>query len=458
MSMQDLLKHMEELQKRTEDNMTKTMHSVVNQSKMEINENISTTISTLTKSVDGVKNDLSEIQAKYDRELGKLKEDFKGLNRMASDASGLASQVDKQTKTDSQRITSRCKSIEEDILGVKKSQIKELAGIRSSTSHELEQQRTLIGQQQQELEEFRNNMVREMDQLKVRSLSITNQVKQLSASLDAVDAKVRAANFTIAGLEEKEPVDTPLATLLELIRKVLPDFQERRIKSVFRLGQPKRNKKKPRLLMIICDNQDTKELILKNAGDIREKSTDNDLQINRDQSDGARRRHALVKACYKGLVAAGYTCSMKGAMIMFEKRQYGYDQLGFLPTAGRPEEVRNLGEILGDLVRAKFDQNVALKYKLVESRYATYHEMTKDKRWATGMQIPNNGQKLDPKQFSGKNKAGLMISKLRNEYRRELGLPTGPSTLPAETTTAATEGECIKVNGQSAPEEPLPPQ
>lgn len=76
MSMQDLLLHMEKLQKRTEDNMTKTIHNAVDKSKKEINDNISTMITTLTKSVDSVKQDRTEMQQKYDSRLEKLQEDF----------------------------------------------------------------------------------------------------------------------------------------------------------------------------------------------------------------------------------------------------------------------------------------------------------------------------------------------------------------------------------------------
>lgn len=523
MSMQDLLVHMEELQKRTEDNMTKTINSAVDQSKKEINENTSTMINALTSSVDGMKIDLAKIQEKYDSKLEKLQTDFQGLKRKVEDSSGITARMDQQNKTENQRVLSRFKNIEEDIVGIKKSMTKELASMRSNMAREADQQRSMLDQQKQELQDWRNKMEHEMDLVKVKSLDNSTKVMQLTTSLDTVDAKVRAANITVTGLEENDPADTPIKSLLELIRKVLPDFQECKIKSAFRLGQPRKNKKRPRLLLVICDSHDTKELLLRRAGDIREKSTNKYLQLSRDQSDGARRRHALIKACYKNLVAAGHTCSMKGSLITYEKRQYGYDQLNLLPLAGRPEETRiretadgmGLGYssehtylsnffpatirfedklytsvehafqhmkvkdagydelademmslmdpyviksigggieakkswiqqdegVLEKLVRAKFEQNQELKFKLVESRYVTYYEMTKDKRWATGVKIPNDDHKLDPKNFNGKNKAGLLITRLRKEYRNELGLSN-------DQVATTTENECNEVNGQ----------
>lgn len=135
--------------------------------------------------------------------------------------------MDKQFKTEAKQNLFRCRNIEEDILRLKKSMNQEFASIRSNTSHEINQQRTLIDEQRQELEEWWRIMKRpNMDLIKVSSLSNSNQVNQLTASLDAVDARVRAANITVSGFDENKLVDAPLTTLLEMIRKVLPDFRE----------------------------------------------------------------------------------------------------------------------------------------------------------------------------------------------------------------------------------------
>lgn len=164
-----------------------------------------------------------------------------------------------------------------------------------------------------------------MDHLKVKMYENTNQIRQHSTQIKGIDSKVRANNKVVEGLPEptkKEENDKSL--FLEMVRKPIPNFQESWITTLIRLGQVRKNKKKPKSLLVCLNDPNVREQILREGSDIKENSGNQYLRINRDQNDNARRRHSLVKACYKLLLKNKYAASMKGLTITYYKKQYGY--------------------------------------------------------------------------------------------------------------------------------------
>lgn len=107
-----------------------------------------------------------------------------------------------------------------------------------------------------------------------------------------------------------------------------------------------------------------------------------------------------------------------------------------------PYKIKNIGDgtkvkkdwteseetVLDEILQAKFDQNPKLKIKLLQDGYASYHEMTTDRKWGTGKRVPYDVTSLDRKTLDGGNKGGLAITRLKNSYCRALGLqmPVAP--------------------------------
>lgn len=77
-----------------------------------------------------------------------------------------------------------------------------------------------------------------------------------------------------------------------------------------------------------------------NAADIRTNSGVKGLWINRDQNNNSRRRHQLVKACYSLMLSNKIACSMRGSVITYGGKQYGYEKLNLLPEPCTPYYVK----------------------------------------------------------------------------------------------------------------------
>lgn len=240
------------------------------------------------------------------------------------------------------------------------------------------------------------------------------------------------------------------------------------------------------------------------APDIRRSADNKMLWINRDQNENAKRKYALIKACYKLLLKNKYPCSMKGTTITYNKQQYTYEMLNLLPESCTPQATKSRGtedgmglfffskhvycsnfalakirykgrvftsvehayqykkvkaagytelaaemtgmtvpykiksigdgtepakgchltseKVMKELIKEKFLQNARLRDKLVYDGYSDYYEMTTDKKWATGVRLPNDGKPVNKALLTGGNKTGLLVGETKLELRRELGL------------------------------------
>lgn len=81
------------------------------------------------------------------------------------------------------------------------------------------------------------------------------------------------------------------------------------------MGKKNEKRKKPRLLLVSLHDPAQRDLIIARASEIKKKANLNSFWINKDQNDNSKRRYALLKACYKLLLANSYPCSLKGSVI-----------------------------------------------------------------------------------------------------------------------------------------------
>lgn len=128
--------------------------------------------------------------------------------------------------------------------------------------------------------------------------------------------------------------------LAQIISKGLSSFSCQQIKSVTRMGKANDKRKKLRLLLVTLQDLVQRDLIISRASEIKKKANINSFWINKDQNDSSKRRHALVKACYKLLLANAYPCSLKGSVITYGGRQYDFNSLNLLPDKCRPFDVK----------------------------------------------------------------------------------------------------------------------
>lgn len=141
----------------------------------------------------------------------------------------------------------------------------------------------------------------------------------------------------------KKPDAETKAELLEIIHKTLPQYRDSGIKQIRRLGKVRGKKKKPRPVLVSLNDQNSRDSLIWKAADIKKGADNVHFWINRDKSDSGKRRHGLVKACFKLMQANKLPCSMKGSAISYNNRMYGYDSLNLLPDPCRPYNVKSRG-------------------------------------------------------------------------------------------------------------------
>lgn len=161
--------------------------------------------------------------------------------------------------------------------------------------------------------------------------------------------------------------------MVKYIQKVLPDFSEANVVSLYRVGKLKIHKRKkqfkpeleeseereteeqntepdkrgpeavkykPRTAVVGLRSAEFIDLVLTRASDIRANSGSTQFWINRDQNDNSRRKHQMVRACYRLMLDRKYACSMKGSTITFQGKQYDYERLNLLPESCTPYYVK----------------------------------------------------------------------------------------------------------------------
>lgn len=166
----------------------------------------------------------------------------------------------------------------------------------------------------------------------------TFEINQNKKSIESLDNKVRSRNLVIDGINETVNEDIR-QTVFDCISPTIEDLKKDQIKSAYRIGRARG--KKPRSIIAVLDEETLRDSILSKAADIKKKSNNKYLWLNRDQNDSSRRKRNLVKACFNLLKYNKYECSLKGSTIYIDGKQYGYDELTLLPDKCRPENAKS---------------------------------------------------------------------------------------------------------------------
>lgn len=506
MDMKEVLKHLEMLQERTEANMATAIVQAVEKSKHEINENIG----LLTTSVLNIRSDLTNFEEKYNTRFETIESKIAETGKKSDLALSEVKRLEQIVREGKKSSNDKMRYIEDDATALKKKMDKELIGVRSELGRSLREHKAALEKQSQELLQWKEQLEQSVDDIKLRLCGNTNQLRQYATLVDSIDNKIRANNIVIEGYPEKadndgNPLEDSINDISLMIQEVITDFKSTAIKTLARLGVPKnKGNKKPRPLLVCLTDQSTRERILRKAKNIKEKSGNKYLRLNRDQSENAKRKHSLVKSCYKLMLKNGFPCTIRGSIITYNKVQYNYDSLNSLPEGCTPHyarstetsdnagfcysseyvycsnffpckvkykgelyssaehafqtykvkiagydelaaemmsmtdpyKIKGLGDgvkvkkdwsgnedsILDEIIEVKFDQNPGLKTQLLRDGYATYHEMTTNRKWGTGQRVPQDGTLPSRESLTGSNKGGLAITRLKNQYCRTLGL------------------------------------
>lgn len=338
-NMEELKKHMEMLQKKSEESLKTLLKSTLDKNKSEMDESLKSMISTLKSSIGDVKSELSNIDQKYNARLELLETKVEGIDKKITKTNLDMESNEQSHASVHEKTKGRIHELEEELKQTRKYMDKRFETLRQDFQTTLEEQGEILLQQGLQHDFWKKHSEDEIDALKVKTYGNTNQIKQQGTMIEGIDSKVRASNIIVEGLPEptkKEENDKQ--SLMDVLRKAIPDFQENWITTIIRLGQIR--KKRPRLLLVCLSDPNKREFVLKKAQEMREKSENKFLRINRDQNDNSKRRHSLIKSCYNLLLKNKYAALMKGSVITYNKKQYDYDMLNMLPDSCTPFVVK----------------------------------------------------------------------------------------------------------------------
>lgn len=340
MDMNALLKHMEEMQKRTEKSLTESVTKSIEESKTSINKNMSDMITALKVSVDDLKENLQGVKESFQKEIDDVKDRMRTVESKVKIACGDISRLEHESRSERTNLTSKLQRVEGDTEKALKQVNTQLSCLRKEMETSAEEFQRQHRDQELKFENYKREMEEEMDKLKIRAYGNSCDLRQHATQIESLDVQVRAQNVIIDGLPEKPDAESK-SELLEIIHKTLPQFKENSIRQIRRLGKVRGKKKKPRPILVSLNDQNSRDTLISKAADIK-KGTDNaQFWINRDQSDSAKRRHGLVKACFKLMQANKLPCSMKGSAISYNNKLYDYDSLNLLPDPCRPYHVKS---------------------------------------------------------------------------------------------------------------------
>lgn len=341
-----LAKYFEFLQKKSQDKFTTTVVESVESCKVEIRANMNEMIESIKSSVNDIKSNFKQLETKVDEKIGKMQEDITKVECKVDKSRQEVSEV-KQLQAnydiEKEQLKEQVQIMKEEISSLKNFKEKveaQLVGLRGDVDRRMDEQETNIKFQREKLDKVTSTVESDLDVVKIRSYGNLNQIRHLTTQMEDMDNKQRANNLIIEGLPEKPDEETK-TDLVSLIGNEIQDFQVSMIKTVYRLGKRNEKKKKPRLLLVMLNNPTHRDLILARATEIRKKSNNKFFWINKDQNYMSKRKHAMVKSCYKLLLENKHACSLKGSIITFNNRSYGYESLNLLPEPCTPFYVKS---------------------------------------------------------------------------------------------------------------------
>lgn len=337
-----LVKYMEFLQKRSQNTVVESVESC----KLEIRSNMNEMIDSIKLSVEDMKNNFRQLENSMEKKIGEVQ---LNVSRVESKADEVALEVKEikrlELSRDDEReqLREKVKAMEHEICSLKgfKEKVEaQLVGLRGDVDRRMDEQESSIKFHHEKFDKIATSMENDMDAVKIRSYGNLNQIRHLCDQVEELDNRQRSNNLIIEGLPEK-PDDESKTDLVSIINGEIRDFQTTMIKAFFRLGKRNEKKKKPRLLLVTLHNPAHRDLILARASEIRKKTDNKFFWINKDQNDISKRKHALVKSCYKLLLENKYACSLKGSTITYNGRTFGYESLNLLPQTCTPFHVKS---------------------------------------------------------------------------------------------------------------------
>lgn len=395
LNMEQLVEHLKEAQKETEQSLMKAIEL----NKKELKANMEEVSATLRESVGNIRSDLNRIEETFGTKIQRLQTDLVTVENQIKVTAGRVStleEINKESKTEKKIQQDRIKVVEEDITAIRKTHKLDMECLRKELRGFITENKDRMVSQAASIDTLHENTLEQMDELKMIAGGNTSDIRQLAEQVENLDNKSRKKNVVIDGLPEKESDAETKKTLTEYIQKVIPDFQETQIVMLYRIGKPPRKPKeekvkdkskhdpddtgtgmennpdavngksgkndlkdtveetpnpetreaptpsrKPRTAIVGLATPKWRDLILTNAADIRSNAGVKGFWINRDQNDNSKRKHQLVKACYNLLIENGYHCTIKGSIITMRGRQYDYEKLYMLPDLCTPFYVKS---------------------------------------------------------------------------------------------------------------------
>lgn len=341
-----LVKYMEFLQTRTENKLISTMVKTVDSCKSELNESMGNMFTKITESVEDVKKNLVQLEKTVEEKIGSLRQNVASVEELANRAINQIKEIKLQeeySKSERAKTDAKVKIMKTEINELKEFKEKmksQIEGLRNDMRKQEEKQASEMESQKADIDKSLTQVESEVDTIKIRSYGNLNQIRHHAEQIEGLDYKQRSNNLIVEGILEKSDEETK-EELVTIISKEINGFTGTMIKTVIRLGKKsEKKKKKPRILLVILHDPVQRDLIVSRAAEIKKKADNKFLWINKDQSDNSKRKHSLVRACYKLLLDKKYACSMKGSTITYNGRQYGYDTLNLLPEPCTPFMVK----------------------------------------------------------------------------------------------------------------------
>lgn len=322
--------------------------------KVEVNlESIQAAITTFENSLDEMQKKVKSNEQAQRTENQALRTAIDSCNeklsievrRNANFRDELNERIDKTRSEDKEEICTENKQLRE-IIGDLKSQMETLREEKTAEIEDLKSEIAKVGKssqsqidkQTEELSEWKKNLKRDLERLKLNTLDNKHEIQQSKNLIEKMDDKLRSKNIAIDGITESEGEDLS-QKIVDLVSPILGHFNKDKIRSAYRLGIARA--KKTRTVVVILDQESTKDSILSRITDIKKKTNYKKLWINPDQNDNSRRKYALVKACFKLLQENAHPCSIRGTSISLNGKRYGYEELSLLPENCRPENVKS---------------------------------------------------------------------------------------------------------------------
>lgn len=344
-----ILSYMKSLHEKTES----TVMKMVDTSKREINHNLDAKVTSLASDLQGIKADVYKIESAVEGKLQKIQEDHRDLYKKVEETNKEIKRVEQVQRAEKTGTKAKIRNLEQDASNDREQHQKEMDALRAEMKEMIQGNKLLIkkyedtlqdckqelAESKKEIQEQRTELQLNLDEVKMTAYRNKEDIRQNTLQIEGLENRARSSNLIVEGLPEDESKSLT-EQIGDTIRMQLQDFKDSKIKSAYRVGKASSKKKKPRLAIAVMESSGEKETILAKAVEIRKKSGNQNLWFNRDQTDSSKRKHRMVKACYKKLIENDLQCSIKGSVITYQQKQYDYQMLSLLPDGCRPEDIK----------------------------------------------------------------------------------------------------------------------